>query len=208
MKKSLNILALLFIINLFSCKCGDISTCPTLSDSAQSWLNLSDTIKFINSTGSKITLVVSSKAFSEPYQIDLCSPNGLGGCVCDYKSCESSGNFLAISDTTISDKNEYFVRIDEIGKTKRYEAELKLNYTIFDFQKTINLLKPNELSTNDSLITSLIVGNNTYSSVYVHMIDTTIASTLNRKIWKVYYTQLNGIVGFRTRQNQNFYYRE
>ena len=208
MNKYLNTFGLLLIIILSSCKCDEIRKCSTLSDSALSWLNHNDTIKYINSSGSRIQFIISSKNNSEPYQMKSCSKNGLGGCICNHNYCESSGNFLAISDTTINGKNEYFVRIDEVSSDNKSDESSILNYTIFEFRNQINLLKPTELSTNDSLLASLVVGTYTYSNVYIQMIDTTITSSINKNIWKVYFTQLNGIVGFRTRQSQTFYYRE
>jgi hypothetical protein len=179
-----------------------------LSDTALSWLNHNDTIRYISSSGSRIKFIISSKNNSEPYQMKSCSKNGLGGCNCSHNYCESSGNFLAISDSTINGDNEYFVRIDEVSNDNKSNESSKLNYTIFDFGNQIDLLKPTELSINDSLSPSLVVGSYTYSNVYIQMIDTTMTSYLNNNIWKVYYTQLNGIIGFRTRQNQAFYYRE
>ncbi|MDQ3045973.1 MAG: hypothetical protein M3R27_00370 [Bacteroidota bacterium] len=210
MKKLFIISTFLIIINFFSCKCDDTYTCPTLSDSTLSWLtlNLNDTIKYTNSSGDRIQFIVSSKTISPAYETKPCGPTGLGGCICKQNRCKSSGNLFAEADTIINNKNQYFVRIDETNNENIYNQYSTLFYTIFDFNNGINLLKPTELSPNDSLMPSLLVGNNTYSNVYVHMIDTTSTSNLNRKVWKVYYTQLGGVVGFRTRQNQNFYYRE
>jgi hypothetical protein len=210
MKTIFNILTFSILINILSCKCDDTYTCPVLSDSTLNWLtlNLNDTIKYINSSGGRIQFIVSSKAISPAYQTKPCSPNGLGGCICKRDRCESSGNLYAEADIMINDENQYFVRIDETNNEKRYEQYSTLSYTFFDFHTQINLLKPTAISTNDSLIPSLMVGNNTYSDVYVQVIDTTLTSNLNRKVWKVYYTQLNGVVGFCTRLNQNFYYRE
>ena len=210
MKTIFNILTFSILINIFSCKCDDTYTCPVLADSTLNWLtlNLNDTIKYINSTGGRIQFIVSSKAISPAYETKPCLPTGLGGCKCKQDRCESSGHLYAEGDTIINNENQYFVRIDETNNENRYEQYSTLSYTIFDFHKSINLLKPTEISTNDSLIPSLVVGNNTYSNVYVQSIDTTLTTNLNRKVWKVYYTQLSGVVGFRTRLNQDFYYRE
>jgi hypothetical protein len=197
------------IVNLCSCNCDKTFTCQTLSDSASALLpfNSGDTIKFINDSGVRIQFIVNSKITSPSYETTDCRGTGVGGCNCGIHNCEGSGNILATSDTIINGENDYFLRITEVNSDSRNELYLSLYYSIFDCGQEIYLSKPTIATVNDSLKSFCKVGNHIYTNVYIHIIDTLSGNNLN-KIWKVYCTKSEGVVGFRTRQDQNYFYRE
>ena len=65
-----------------------------------------------------------------------------------------------------------------------------------------------ELSQNDSLISNLVLGTQSYTDVYAFAHDTLNNMYSNNYIWKVYFVKNTGIVGFRDRRTQSLFYLE
>ncbi|MEP7264976.1 MAG: hypothetical protein ABI772_10785 [Bacteroidota bacterium] len=210
LNKTLRFTIFLLIIFFNSCKCDKTFDCPALSDDAQTWLPQfeSDTVTFRNDEGKELKFILNSKTISPAYEARACKKGELG-CSCDYH-CESSGNLFMECDSSIDKTNYYYIRIDESGESMKtyFRQGFRITYGIFDFIKSIDLQNSIQLSSGDSLLSSLTLGNNIYTNVYVFSADTVMPFSTNKRIWKSYYTQKYGVIGFIDRQNQTLYYRK
>jgi hypothetical protein len=207
MNKLKLLIGLTITLHLSSCNCDKKYNCGTLSDDALSWLNQNqnDTIKFVNTIGQHLKFVVISRMVSSPYEAQACKHGGVG-CSCDYR-CNANGRFYALSDSAINNFQNYSVDIEEESDNK-YKTSSNLTFAILGFISKIDINNPTQLNSGDSLLSTLQMGNGTYSNVYAQMIDTLSSYNQNKAIWKTYFTKSLGVVGFRDRQSQTLYYRE
>ncbi|MEO8150226.1 MAG: hypothetical protein ABI723_21510 [Bacteroidia bacterium] len=206
MKKLKYLTGLLLLMQIYSCNCDKKYNCGALSDDSFTWLNqnINDTMMYENSAGQHYKFVVNSKTISPAYEAQACK-HGEVGCGCDYL-CEANGGFYAECDSTLNNLKSYSVNIEESGDNKTILSSI-LTYQIFDFINKIDVTNPSNLNQGDSLLSTLQLGNHTYSNVYVQMIDTLISYNQNKKIWKAYYSKSTGLIGFHDRQSQTLFYR-
>ena len=207
MNKLKKIVVVVLIMSMHSCNCDKKYDCGTLSNEAMSWLNQNqnDSIKYVNALGQHINFFVSAKTVSPAYESQACK-HGEAGCSCDYR-CEANGRFYATSDSAINNLFNYSLEIIE-ASTNKTTTTSTLTYSIFDCSNKIDILNPTQLSSGDSLLTSLQLGGANYSNVYIHTLDTLISYNQTKTIWKTYFTKSKGVIGFWVRPTQTLYYRE
>ncbi len=209
MKPIVYFIVCFLITVIHSCKCKDRYDCPSLSTGELALLNYTsaDTIKFINAVGQFLIFPFENTSVSQPYSAQACKQADIG-CSCDY-TCESTGSALFIGDSTRNGTRSLSYDIKETGRSfGEYSASsLVFTFDVFDFSGKINLIDSLLLFPGDSLASSISLGNHTYSNVHVVAYDTSQVYFQNKKIWKVYFTKTDGIIGFWDRQTQTVFYR-
>jgi hypothetical protein len=86
---------------------------------------------------------------------------------------------------------------------------ISAHYTLLDLNIFLVLSDSVQSEPNDSLLPILTLGNKTYYNIYVREVDTTYNNyTQQESVWKAYYNEQYGIVGFYDRQTQSLFYRE
>ena len=204
--KRLNLyLIILVLVMLSACNCDKTNNCGALSEEGLASLvfNVDDTVRFENVSGGKIEFITKSKTSTPAYSEQGCKKNEFAGCDCN-SHCSANGSTMAQSTTSLNGSNLYFIRVDEEAEGKIWKKST-LMFNIFDFgSSSIDLKDPTHLEIGDSLLASKQIGNHLYSNVYIFTRDT--FQYPNMSIWKVYYTNTDGVVGFRERDGHSLYY--
>ncbi len=208
MKKLIYVLMLLTLVQIFSCKCDNV-VCADFNPDYLTWIkdSISDSLTFINSAGSRIKFIVTEKTASKGYVQEVNS-NWTG---CHSLQCFGDANLKAVSDTSRGN-NSIDIRLSTSEITQGgygdNEESRQLSYSIFDCYNSFIFAPTIKVHEGDYILDSLVLGGNTYRDVIVSEIDTTISINLTRNIWKTYFNNQNGVIGFFDRQTHSLFYRE
>jgi hypothetical protein len=214
MKILLGLLSLLF---LYSCHCDDL-LCPALDTRYAGWINNAqgDTIRFINSAGSRIRFVVIRREISGNKESDCNNVSGYG---CKCNDCDATGLMEAVSDssrvvihpnpnvtTIVKNLNTFIATAYTANGSSYTDTSTTLSYSIFDHANTINFNPEVVINPGDTFLPSVVLGSKTHSDVIVHLVDT--IQYPNQHVWKTYFNKQSGMVGFHDRRTNSLFYRE
>lgn len=199
-----------FLTILNSC-CNGTHECPALSAPGRPYLNhhTGDTVRFVNDNGVRLLFGFSDLSLSSPYTAKNCKGPQLG-CSCGY-DCGSNGDITFQSDSSRNNLVRLKYSVNEEGQSmSSYEITgVEMRFNLLDFtQQSFSLTDTVRLSQNDSLISNLVLGAQSYTDVYAFAHDTLSNAYTNAYIWKVYFVKNIGIVGFRDRRTQSLFYLE
>ena len=214
------------VSTFISCKCKD-NFCPGLDSKYVSYFNVTegDSIKFINSTGNRMSFQVKFREITES-KITECGPNGLLGC-----SCVGCGDISGFYGAFTKDSSRF--QTDSLGKILPAHINLgsgirileknyldidtvRLRYGILDHENTITINPVLKLYSNDSLLSNFSVGGNNYNNVIMHKTDTTktpqaylYVPRLKFKFYvtKSYFNKEKGIIAFFDNFTNSLFYR-
>ncbi len=205
MKTLHSILFLFFgiLLSALSCECDDIR-CDSYDINQTSWLNynVSENISFSDSTSSNITLTIDERSFSEPFFEAVEWKAGTG---CNQRSdiCNSEAIVRGQFSPSINGYSNYYMRI---SSQERAEI-LGMEIIIYDFNDRIIIEPKIELRNSRQKFHNNITLNGTnYTDVISMEIDTNNIGNLNKHIWKVYYSEAEGIIAFADKIDDKTYY--
>ncbi|MBW7912403.1 MAG: hypothetical protein H3C54_01565 [Taibaiella sp.] len=153
-----------------------------------------------------ISFTVGYKEYSEAYR-DECGPDGMLGRICP--DCSTKAEMIAYSDETRNNAKRLHIILEtttHYGKTDEI-----MIFQVLDFigdGTSFSGLNANSNYYHDSTIHALNVNGKSYENVRVHTLDTLNSwSDFDKKhIWRVYLTNMKGIIGFSDRQTKSTYF--
>ncbi len=153
-----------------------------------------------------ISFTVGHKEYSEAYKGE-CVPDGRLGRNCP--ACSTKAEMIAYSDETRNNAK----RLHIILQTTAYSGatDEMMAFQVLDFigdGTSFSGLNANSYFYHDSVIHTLNVNGKSYENVRVQTLDTlsSWSDFDKRHIWRIYLTNLNGIIGFSDRQTQSTFF--
>lgn len=198
MKYLLPVFALM--LYLFSgCNCDKEFHCGSVSAESASWIHgdSGEVFMFSDGAGDTLSFKVQNVLASDPFDYNPCKKNELGGCDCEER-CEVSKSFFAQSDSTGEKAGTFSQNVLEetFGKIT---SSVNTYFYVLDFYKDIHVTNPVKLEVGDTLYPNLTLGNKNYTDVYMLKHDTLNALYANKRVYKIYITKDDGVVGLDLR---------
>lgn len=205
------------LVFLYSCHCDNL-LCPALDTRYASWINNSpgDTIRFINSAGSRIRFVVSRREISGNKESEC---NKISGYGCKCNNCDATGLMESVSDSSrqiihpnpnvtsiVRNLNTFISTVYTANGSSYMDTTTTLSYSLFDHTNTLKFSPDVVINANDTFLPLVVLGNRTHLDVVVHQIDT--VQYPNQHVWKTYFNKQSGVVGFHDRLTNSLFYRE
>ena len=192
----------LFLFSLFilsSCNCDKQFHCGSVSAEGSSWIH-ADTgavFLFADGAGDTLSFKVQNLSSSNPTDYNPCKKNELGGCDCEER-CEVSKSFFAQSDSSGEKAGTFSQNLIEetFGKINN---RTDTYFYVLDFYKNIHITNPIALEPGDSLYPTYTLGSKSYNDVYMLKHDTLNSIYANKRVYKIYITKSDGVVGIDLR---------
>lgn len=153
-----------------------------------------------------ISFTVGYKEYSEAYRAE-CGPDGMLGSICP--DCSTKAEMIAYSDEIRNNAKQLHVILETTTSYGNTHEVMKFQVLDFPGDATsFTELSANSNYYHDSTIHTLNVNGKSYENVRVHTLDTLNSwSDFDKKdIWRVYLTNMKGIIGFSDRQTQSTYF--
>jgi hypothetical protein len=195
-------LLIAFVVSLFffaGCNCDKEFHCGSVSAEGSQWIHAdsNDVFLFADGAGDTMSFRVQNISASNPTVYNSCKKNEFGGCDCEER-CQVYKSFFAQSDSSGEKAGAFSQNLLEetmgkiVNRTDTY-------FYVLDFYKDINITNPITLETGDSLYISLTLGNKIYNDVYMLKHDTLNSIYENKRVFKIYVTKNDGVVGIDLR---------
>lgn len=192
-------LGLLFISG---CICTDTYYCPDLSPAGRAIVRMGnrDTMSFADSSGNlRFDFEVSYRKFKPPYMEECSQGDFNWKCYCN--DCMTYGNFRALSFSSGAEYPFYYdVWVTENpAPGEKQTGTRSIDFRFMDFVSTIWY----EDSTYSNSYLPPIVHHETlmlngkqFQDIFVFEIDTLKPNSSNQDVWRVYFSNTQGVVGF------------
>lgn len=200
MKRILLLPALIFLLQ----SCRQTKDCPALDAKYMALINYSQgqVITFVNSSGDEINFTVNNKTVSDPYTT-RCESGGLilGG-DCSRTTCKASASLNAVSDSSRNGNNALSININFSSFSYRINTSMAISLLDYYYVIPLDPFQRSQLF-GDTTFDHLTLGSHSYDSV---MTVSTDSSSSNQKIWRIYFTNNQGVIAFADRQTNSIFY--
>ncbi len=197
--KAKNLIFIILLWILSSCNCDKEYHCGSISTESAAWFHTTaaDTLLFADGAGDTLSFKVYSVTESNPLDKNACKKNELGGCDCEER-CSVHKSFMAQSDSA-GFKAGIFSQNNNEETFGKFLANSYIYYYVLDFYEDFTIKNPIILDVGDSLFSNITLGNKNYNEVYMLQHDTASVSFATEKVFKIYITKKDGVVGFDLR---------
>jgi len=179
--------------------------CPPLTQPGKEWVETmhhgEDTLNFVSNSGKLFTFIAFNIASSPSYIQDPCTDRN-NQCECD--GCVGWGGLKYKSDSTVNMKQILEYNISERYSENPVEISRFYTINIFDF---LGFYSDNSnYGTKSESFSSINVNGVVYQNITVYYNDTT--DYINQRIWKIYFSQQEGLIAFMDRNSQELFVKQ